>query len=784
MITILASLRDASAAFVDERRGAIWVSQADGTITSIPFPTGGAGVGQVASSPIGGMAGNERVLVFAHKDGSISTLDPDDPAAPLRIVNRSRASYGQVAVTAAAAATAVVVTRGRSIPVPRPFPLPHVASGSLTSVKLDTGASSTIAVDGVTGVVVDRSAAYVARNAPGRRGEVGQLRGTVFVPLASGLPPVGRLGLAESGDVLLVTHPGAKRLSAIRPSTGAVESVSTASIAGDIVEVHGLSGGRLAILTTDALVLASSLATLHRDPTIHPLTAPIFIGSWVELDFDLGTSGLTTNDIRFDVPDGPDAGFVSYTRPNNAAEPVPLLVVGGLVGVHKVAMIEVATATVLDTAQFEITDLWTDQDTGPAGFYATNSSFEGGSGWGGGPNAPQNLNVHPHNGTWRSMVLMVDTSSGQWPTGAALTTNQTDILNHVANGFAFGGDNRSARQYYEENSQYVAASGGSPAKGLTLSVLNNQTYGPVHLPNTWTDYFEQTTDENGVVVDDRWTSSGGTLQTIISRAIADNVATTADFTNLDVLIVVPCSPDAMGGPPARFVWPHANDAREFLCGTNAMTDRRSFGYTFVPLDFAAHDGRQMHTTLSHELGHTLSLPDLYDFPEYSDDITNRLVSDWDMMAGSRDALPHYTLSNKMRMGWIQSSHLKLYNFQGSSAVAENITLHAAELGDPPAGQFKGIEIRLGDGWNYYVEYRAEQSAQITDDVPTDRRVVVTDVTSDTYTAPLARPLSADVYVQPVRRYLRTLSNAAGVPGPAGLWHSDATSGRSRRLVRS
>ena len=46
-------------------------------------------------------------------------------------------------------------------------------------------------------------------------------------------------------------------------------------------------------------------------------------------------------------------------------------------------------------------------------------------------------------------------------------------------------------------------------------------------------------------------------------------------------------------------------------------------------------------------------------------------------------------------------------------------LHAAELGDPPAGRFKAIEIRLGNGWNYYVEYRAEQPA--ADHRQTDHR---------------------------------------------------------------
>jgi M6 family metalloprotease-like protein len=165
-------------------------------------------------------------------------------------------------------------------------------------------------------------------------------------------------------------------------------------------------------------------------------------------------------------------------------------------------------------------------------------------------------------------------------------------------------------------------------------VRNNQTFGPVGLPNVWTDYFEQKKDDDGNVIDDRWSSSGGTVQTIVSRALADSVATLADFSNIDALIIVVSSPDATGPAPARFVWPHATtSAREFLCGPNAMTDRRSFNFVFVPLDFAAHDGRQMHSTLSHELGHTLGLLDLYDFPQYSTDITNRLTTDWEMMAG-------------------------------------------------------------------------------------------------------------------------------------------------------
>jgi M6 family metalloprotease-like protein len=735
MLTTLASLLNATTAFVDEDRGLIWVADGAGSIKQVALGGGEVTV-QSLPSAASGIAGAGGTLAVAQADGSVSLLDPADPGAPPRLLVRAPVGYGQVALSAAAAPTAAVVTSARPA-----LPLPGRPSTSLTLVRTADGGTSSVAIAGLTGVAIDRRSTYVAHNAgTPLRGEVGLLRGSQVRSLAAGLPRVGRLGLADNGRLILVTHPGADRLSAIRPATGNVETVSTSAAGGEVLEAHGLSDGRIIILTAQALLLAVSLADLSSDPRITPVGGPVFVGSWVELGFDLGTSGLTKDQVRFEVPDGLDAGFVSYAQPNGVGDPVPLLVAGGKTGPHELRLVEISTASILATAEFEISDHWPDSEVGPGGFYTTNDNFEGGGGWGGGPGTPQNIGTQPHSGTWRSLVLMVDTSSRRWPGDApTMTANRTAILGHVTNGILFNGDTRSARRYYEENSRFVAASGGNPARGLTLGVLNNQTFGPVALPDAWEDYFAQTLDEDGNVIDEKWWSKGATTQTIISRAISDGVCTTANFTNLDVLIIVPFSADAAAGAGARFVWPHANGSTEYLCGTNAMTDRRSFGRAFVPLDFDVHDGRQMHTTLSHELGHTLGLPDLYDFPEYSDDVSNRTTGDWDMMAGSRNALPHYSLSNKMRMGWIPAGHLKLYNFQGSSAVAQNITLHAAELGDPPSGRVKGIEIRLGDGWNYYVEYRAEQAAQVTDGLPTDRRVLITDVTSDTYTAPIARP---------------------------------------------
>jgi len=737
MLALIATIPAATAAHVDENRSLIWVTDSAGTIYRYDFTGQGGQVAHVPGHAIG-IAGTADMIALASTDGALAALAPEDPSAPPTPIARVAAQFGQLGLSGAARPTAVLVTAD---PRRRPTRLPiGPAATSLSLIRTADGQVSTRSITGLSGVAVAGKSVYVARNIGifGTQGQVALVRGSQIVPLASGLPRVGRLGLGEKGRIILAAHPATGRLTRIRPALGAVETVAASALDGTLVEAHGLADGRIAVLTSKGLYLADALADLVAGPVLSAPAAPIFVGSWAELPLDLGPD-LTPEEVHFDVPDGYDAGFVSYAFQPDRGAPVPLLVAGGKTGAHDVNLVETASGTVLATARFEIVDHWDDVETGPPGFYATDASLDGGSGWGGGPDTPQNVGTRPHTGTWRSLVLMVDTASARWPANpATMTQNRTDIMNHVSDGFLHNGDSRSARIYYEENSQFRPASGGNPERGLTLSVLNSQIFGPVSLPDDWEDYFHQKLDDDGNVIDARWTSNGSTTQTIISRAIADGVCTTADFGNVDVLILVPFSPDAPGGG-GRFVWPHANSKLEFLCGTNAMTDRRQLAQAYAPLDFAGQDGRQMHSTLSHELGHTLGLPDLYSFPEYAQDVDDRLTSGWDMMAGSRDSLPHYSISNKMRMGWIDPAQLKLYNFQGASAALETVTLHAAELADPPAGSVRAIEIRLGDGWNYYVEYRVNQGGQISDTLPTDRRVLITDVTSDDFVAPIARP---------------------------------------------
>ena len=98
-----------------------------------------------------------------------------------------------------------------------------------------------------------------------------------------------------------------------------------------------------------------------------------------------------------------------------------------------------------------------------------------------------------------------------------------------------------------------------------------------------------------------------------------------------------------------------------------MTDQRSFAAVFTPPDFAVHDGRQVHSHALARVGHTLGLPDLYKFPEYTPDIVNRLAVDWDMMAGSRNDMPHFSLSNRMRQGGSRPVICELFNFSVAPA---------------------------------------------------------------------------------------------------------------------
>ncbi len=145
--------------------------------------------------------------------------------------------------------------------------------------------------------------------------------------------------------------------------------------------------------------------------------------------------------------------------------------------------------------------------------------------------------------------------------------------------------------------------------------------------------------------------------------------------------------------------------------------------------------REIYETFSHELGHNLGMGD-----QYTPAVPGRNPGAWEMM-DSDDPFPHFSLAHRMMLGWVQPGWVQSFNFQSMAApLDQTVTLEPIEEGGPPSGRKTGVEIRLADGWNYYFEYRKGQGAQIADrDLPTDSRVLGTDVVSPPYVAPISRP---------------------------------------------
>jgi M6 family metalloprotease-like protein len=731
MITKLASLEGARAAAPDPDRDLVWLVEAGGSPGLSSWDLSAERLVRHADLPaaptgVALAAGGARLLIGG-EDGAVVTVSADDPATGAMPLATTPDELGQLAATTPRTGTGYGLVVSRS-------------GDQLKSVRLNNGVvRPVVGIDGITGVAANARDMWAAATTSGE-GRIVKVTAGGAQGVADGLLPTGHLTCTAHRELLLAAHPGADRVSVLSFDDGSVTvlAIDGAGLDGALVEAHVLNDDRVLILTAGGLAVAQVLSDLQSRPRLVPPAAPLFVGSWEALQYDLSGSSLGDDDVSFVIHGGSNAALVSHTAltPSQGARKVPMLVAGILLGRFEVAMVETATGRELDRVPFEVTDHWLELDHGPSRMFAGTSAPAPAPAFGGGPNQPQNLGTLAHRGRWRIAVLLVNTDDGSYPTDPDdLAAARRAILDEVQDGVVVDGQTRSVRQYYEELSGWNPATG----RGLTIAVHNNQAFGPVTLPEGWGTYFAQTTDSAGVVVDARWAPRGATVQTVVTRALAAGVLTTADLGQIDVLLVVPFSPDAPGAGMNRFAWPYASASVSVVVGPRP-TDQETLGYAFMPPDWSTIQARRFHTTLAHEIGHTLGLPDLYDFPVYAPDISDRVATGWDIMATDFNYLPHYSLSNRMRQGWVEKAHIRLVNFQGGTGVTEQITLQAAEItSPPPGGRFRGIEIRLSDGWNAYVEYRASQAGQVSDVLPDDRRVVITDVTSDHFAHPTLRP---------------------------------------------
>lgn len=432
---------------------------------------------------------------------------------------------------------------------------------------------------------------------------------------------------------------------------------------------------------------------------------PMFVGSYHRIPFQISTRikfKIKLADLAFSVPAGLKGGLISPSHDPlfNPAKPTIMLCCGYAPGTYTIVATHVPTNTNVGEAKFRVTSLWKDQVNGPSlWFTGQPQNYAMGAAWGGGAAGPQNYNVHPATGTRRIAILMVDTSTERFTNDAtAIQSFKDRWMNETINGVTYNGHNFSVRSFYREESNQTFD-------------ISAQVFGPVSLPGKWDDYF-----------DSNQAPKGSYWQACITAG--DGVV---DYTQFDTVV---CASQPKKTPLTE-AWPYANGGTYTTSNGNV-----SLGVISLSNEWGLNEVWQIHESLPHELGHNLGLPDLYG-PE----VTGRMLDSWDLMDWN-PPLPYVTLGQRLELGFVKPSWVKAYDFASNNGlpVDETVTLQAVETGQPQAGRFAGIEIRIADGWNYYFEYRKAQGTQEGDQqLPTDNRVLGTDVVAPPWTPPFARP---------------------------------------------
>ena len=482
------------------------------------------------------------------------------------------------------------------------------------------------------------------------------------------------------------------------------------------------------ILTTPLLAQRPQLPS-RDDPLqrrIYGIGLPreaMFIGSWHRLPVRLGN--LAIEDVEFQVVEGPVGGFVSPSLDEtyDPARPTILFAAGWRPGTYQLEMRQRATNTLLAAVKYEVTRERAGPD-GPSQWLQgrTNEPTRGvnGAAWGGGAEGlqPENYAVSPAPPVWRAAVILIDTSSERYSDQEATdTTNlwQDELVDGDANGL-------STRRYYEQVSY-----------GKTT--IEADFYGPYSLDGTWTDYFRDGEAIYGTNFAGTWFAKPEFHQAVGSAAQDD-----VDFSVYHSIINVVRTVDGTN----RFAWPLASRATYPLPGNAQATTARRPCIT-MPHDWGVAGsgvgdvGRPIHETLSHESAHNMGLPDLY-MPE----VVDRNVGGWDLMHRDRD-FPYFSIAHRLMLGWLPREWIRAVNYAGFDATLTQppipVILKPVANGDPGADKYVGVEVRIGNGHNLYVEYRNAQAGQDGDQVlPTNDRVLLTDViNSELFTPPAARP---------------------------------------------
>lgn len=458
---------------------------------------------------------------------------------------------------------------------------------------------------------------------------------------------------------------------------------------------------------------------VFRHPVNFKLTRPLFVGSYQRVQVSV-RSPHSFDDLEFTVPNG-EGSTVSPSRDEtfDTKRPTIMLLAGDVAGDYTLIATDRSTGTRVGSARFSVTTEWDDPLRSPTRWFDGAIELSGPMPtWGGGsPNGPQNVPTTPQTGSRKVVIALVDTSDQRWPTtGTSVADAQQNWADNLVNG-TIGGDGvtRSVSQYYREVS-YQNGSDGLDISGTVLADV-------VHLPNGWNSYFSLDANSD-------WAAVNTFCRTVITTAGV------AKFAGANMIV---CVMQNVDGPPTKIAWPYGGyDASGSAGGTTVSARGVVMPNTWG--DGSALDqgsGRTIFETLTHELGHTLGLGDAYTPVVAGRNVGNNGTGvSWDPMDWE-DPWPHFTAAHRLMFGWIKPQWVKCYDFLSLGAlVDEEIVLAPVEHGAPFANAFSAIEVRVGDGHNYYFEYRRGESGGIGDEqlIP-NARVVGIDVTAANATRP-------------------------------------------------
>ncbi|MGF7160594.1 hypothetical protein FHS85_002225 [Rhodoligotrophos appendicifer] len=432
---------------------------------------------------------------------------------------------------------------------------------------------------------------------------------------------------------------------------------------------------------------------------------PLFVWSYAKLPLTL--KNISIDDLDFVVPAGPHAGIVSYCRDAefDPAKPDIMFCAGDRAGHYTLQAVERTSNIVLAEVPFEITIDWAGEHGPPLTFAGAFDLPTPLLAWGDDSGEVANANVRPAPQRLNIAVVFVDTADARYPEDAAeFAVIRDRWMNEVIHGVQHEGKTVSTRSYLREMS-------------YNKYDISAQPFGPVHLSNNFKDILESSLVgskfDNDQFLMWKIPNWGPLLSQSMNPDTPGGGIDLSPFTT--VIFVQERWTEASGA--VNDVWPQASYGPHLL-NKGLVATSRCWGQEF-------REGRTIHSTMAHELFHTIYLDDQY-FPN-----TGRNARYWDPMVWDVE-LPHLSLVHRLMLGWVQPEWVKTYNFDynDTGLIREEISLSPIERGQPPQGRYVGIEVRIAAGWNYYIEYRSAQPDHVGDQrLPTNNALLLTDANS-------------------------------------------------------